>query len=210
MRRIEEAGGRASFVATDVTRAEADVAALTEAVLSRHGRLDCAYVGAGIERYGPLDELAADDFAAVLATNLQGAFHCVKHLVPAIAASGGGAITIMSSQGGTAVGVPSNGAYTASKAGIAGLVRTAALEAAPRGVRVNCVRAANIASELARAAWSAFGVDEARIAAHSPVGRVGTPEDVAGAVLDLSSDAASFVTGAELVVDGGWALQPSL
>lgn len=209
VRRIEAAGGRAAFVAADV-REEADVAALTEAVLSRHGRLHCAYDGAGIERYGALTDLDADGLREVVATNLTGAALCVKHQLPAIADSGGGAIVLMSSQGGTGVGVPTNGAYTATKAGIVGLTMTAALEGGPRGVRVNCIRAANIASEMARAAWTSFGVSEERIREHSPVGRLGTPEDVAAAALFLTSDAASFVNGAALAVDGGWSLQPAL
>ena len=206
---IAAANGRAEFAACDV-REEEQVAALVAGAVERHGRLDCAFNAAGIERYGPVSELDADDFDAVAATNLRGTFLCLKHEIPAIADSGGGAIVNASSQGGTAVGVPTNAPYTTSKAGIVGLTISAALEAAPRDVRVNCVRPANIATEMARAAWTSFGVSEERIREHSPIGRAGEPEDVANAVAFLCSDAAGFITAATLPVDGGWGVAPSL
>lgn len=209
VRQIADAGGQGSFVPTDVRREE-EIAALVARTVERHGRLDCAFNAACIERYGSVETLSAEDFDAVVETALRGTFLCIKHELPAIRDSGGGAIVNASSQGGTAVGVPTNSPYTAAKAGIAGLSLTAALEGAPSGVRVNTVRCANIASTMAREAWASFGVSEERIREHSPVGRVGAPEDVANAVLFLCSDEASFITGAALPVDGGWVIQPSL
>lgn len=191
-------------------RDEEQVAELVLSMVERHGRLDCAFDAAGIERYGPVSELDAAAFDEVEATNLRGTFLCLEHQIPAVAGSGGGAIVNASSQAGTAVGVPTNSPYSASEAGIVGLTISAALEAAPQDVRVNCVRPANIASEMARAAWKAFGVSEERIREHSPIGRVGEPADVAGAVAFLCSDAAGFITGAALPVDGGWGISPSL
>jgi NAD(P)-dependent dehydrogenase (short-subunit alcohol dehydrogenase family) len=207
--RITEAGGNASFVSCDVGDEE-QVATLISTAQERLGRLDCAFNAAGVERYGPVSELAAADFDAVETTNLRGTFLCLKHEIPAIAGSGHGAIVNASSQGGTAVGVPTNSPYTASKAGIVGLTMSAALEAASIGVRINCVRPANIASAMAKAAWSSFGVSEQRIREHCPIGRVGEPGDVASAVAFLCSDRAAYITGATLPVDGGWGISPSL
>jgi NAD(P)-dependent dehydrogenase (short-subunit alcohol dehydrogenase family) len=205
---IKGAGGEATYLHVDV-RDPASVAALVAETVQRYGRLDCAYNNAGVELYGLLTDLPIEQFDEVIRTNLRGTMACLRHEIPAIREAGGGAIVNASSQGGATVGVPTNGAYTAAKAGLIGLTKTAALEAAPL-VRVNCVTAANIASDMAHAAWTSFGVTEERIVHHSPMGRVGHPEDVANAVLFLCSDEASFITGSVLAVDGGWVIQPSL
>jgi NAD(P)-dependent dehydrogenase (short-subunit alcohol dehydrogenase family) len=127
-----------------------------------------------------------------------------------MARTGGGAIVNASSRSGTEFGVPTNGAYSAVKAGIAGLSRSAVNEGGPDGVRVNWIVGAHIRSEMALAAWKSFEIPEERIASLTAIGRVGTPEDFANAVLFLCSDAAGFITGAELAVDGGWGVKPVL
>ena len=127
-----------------------------------------------------------------------------------MAAGGGGSIVNASSRSGTEFGVSTNGAYSAVKAGIAGLCRAAVNEGGPHGVRVNWIVGAHIRSEMALAAWTAFGIPEERIASLTAIGRVGTPEDFVNSVLFLCSDAAGFITGAELTVDGGWGVKPVL
>jgi NAD(P)-dependent dehydrogenase (short-subunit alcohol dehydrogenase family) len=208
-RGIVEAGGEATFIRTDV-REDEQVEALVQSTVARYGSLDCAFNAASLELTGALVDLPVTDFDAVVKTSLRGAFLCLKHELAAMAETGGGSIVHASSRSGTEFGVPSNGAYSAVKAGIAGLCRSAVNEGGPHGVRVNWIVGAHIRSELAVAAWKAFGIPEERIASLTAIGRVGTPEDFANAVLFLCSDAAGFITGAELAVDGGWGVKPVL
>lgn len=206
---IRDRGGEASYVRTDVLEEE-QVEALVGSALKRYGSLDCAFNAATLELTGALVEFPAEDFDRVLHTSLRGAFLCVKHEMAAMVRTGGGAIVNASSRSGTEFGVPTNGAYSAVKAGIAGLSRSAVNEGGPQGVRVNWIVGAHIRSEMAVAAWKSFGIPEERIASLTAIGRVGTPEDFANAVLFLCSDAAGFITGAELAVDGGWGVKPVL
>jgi NAD(P)-dependent dehydrogenase (short-subunit alcohol dehydrogenase family) len=206
---IIAAGGEATFVRTDVQKEE-QVEALVRGTVERHGSLDCAFNAANLQLTGALASLPVADFDAVVNTGLRGAFLCLKHQLAAMAETGGGAIVHASSRSGTEFGVPTNGAYSAVKAGITGLCRTAANEGGPYGVRVNWIVGAHIRSELALQAWNAFGIPEERIASLTAIGRVGTPADFAKAVVFLCSDAAGFVTGAELAVDGGWGVRPML
>ena len=209
VRGIVAAGGEASYIRADVCE-EQQVEALVDGTVQRYGSLDCAFNAATHELTGALVDLPTVDFDQVLTTSLRGAFLCVKHELAAMARTGGGAIVNASSRSGTLFGVPTNGAYSAVKAGIAGLSRTAVNEGGPHGVRVNWIVGAHIRSEMALAAWKAFGIPEERIASLTAIGRVGTPEDFANAVLFLCSDAAGFITGAELAVDGGWGVKPVL
>lgn len=206
---IVAAGGEATFVRTDVQEDD-QVEALVRSTIERYGSLDCAFNAASLELTGALVDLPVSDFDAVVRTSLRGAFLCLRHQLAAMAETGGGAIVHASSRSGTEFGVPTNGAYSAVKAGIAGLCRSAANEGGPHGVRVNWIVGAHIRSELALAAWKAFGIPEERIASLTAIGRVGQPEDFANAVLFLCSDAAGFITGAELAVDGGWGVKPLL
>jgi NAD(P)-dependent dehydrogenase (short-subunit alcohol dehydrogenase family) len=208
-RGIVEQGGEAAFIRADVLD-EAQVEALVRDTVGRYGSLDCAFNAATLELTGAVVDLPVDDFDRVLRTSLRGAFLCLKHEMAAMARTGGGAIVNASSRSGTEFGVPMNGAYSAVKAGIAGLSRSAVNEGGPHGVRVNWIVGAHIRSEMALAAWKAFGIPEERIASLTAIGRVGTPEDFANAVLFLCSDAAGFITGAELAVDGGWGVKPVL
>jgi len=206
---IIDAGGQASYVHADVLE-EDQVEALVRSTLERHGSLDCAFNAAALELTGALVDFPVEDFERVLYTSLRGAFLCLKHEMAAMADTGGGAIVNASSRSGTEFGVPTNGAYSAVKAGIAGLSRSAANEGGSDDVRVNWIVGAHIRSEMALEAWKSFGIPEDRIASLTAIGRVGTPEDFANAVLFLCSDAAGFITGAELAVDGGWGVRPVL
>ena len=208
-RDIVEAGGQATFIRADVLEEE-QIEALVQGAVDRYGSLDCAFNAATLELTGALVDLPVDDFDRVVRTSLRGAFLCLKHEMAAMARTGGGAIVNASSRSGTEFGVPTNGAYSAVKAGIAGLSRSAANEGGAERVRVNWIVGAHIRSEMALAAWKSFGIPEERIASLTAIGRVGTPQDFANAVLFLCSDAAGFITGAELAVDGGWGVKPVL
>jgi len=206
---IVEGGGEAVYIRADV-REEEQVAALVRGTVERYGSLDCAFNAATLELTGALVDLPTEDFDQVVTTSLRGVFLCLKREMAAMAETGGGAIVNASSRSGTEFGVPTNGPYSAVKAGIAGISRSAAVEGGPQGVRVNWIAGAHIRSEMALAAWKAFDIPEERIASLTAIGRVGTPEDFANAVLFLCSDSAGFITGAELAVDGGWGVKPLL
>jgi NAD(P)-dependent dehydrogenase (short-subunit alcohol dehydrogenase family) len=202
---IEAAGGEALAVPTDVTD-EAQVQRLLQRTLERFGAIDLAWNNAGVlGGFAPLHETELADFDAVLATNLRGVTACLKHELAAMLASGrGGAIVNTSSW--TAHGaMPGIAAYAASKGALDALMRTVALEAGPRGIRINNVSPGVIATPMSRAA---LGSDEAMrpLAQHTPLQRIGEPDDVADAVLWLLSDDARFVTGQSVLVDGGFTL----
>jgi NAD(P)-dependent dehydrogenase (short-subunit alcohol dehydrogenase family) len=204
---IREAGGEALFVRCDVSRAD-EVEAMVAAAVRQFGRLDCACNNAGIG--GPA-LLTADyseaDWNRVIGINLTGAWLCMKHEIRALLAQGGGAIVNMASILGT-VGFATAPAYVAAKHGLIGLTRTAALEYATQGVRVNAVCPGFIETPLLASSGITPGSDlYAGIANMHPVKRLGTPEEVAELVVWLSSAAASFVTGAAYLVDGGYTAQ---
>ncbi len=195
---IEAAGGTAEFVACDVS-VEADCAALVERVVERHGALDFAVNNAGIAVHGLLADTATEDFDRVIAVNLRGTFLGMKHQIRQMLASGGGSIVNMASNAGLHA-VKLLGAYTASKHGIVGLTKNAAVEYAEDGIRVNAVCPGAIETPLAR------GISEERrrqILAPQALKRFGTPEEVAAAVAWLCSDESSFVTAVALPVDAG-------
>ncbi len=170
-------GHRALFVATDVSRAS-DVEALVAASLSEFGRLDWAFNNAGVEGASALTgDLSEEDWARVLAINLTGVWLCMRHEIPAMLEAGGGAIVNCASIAGL-VGFPGAAAYVASKHGVVGLTRTAALEYAARGIRVNAVCPGIIHTAMIdRYTHGSRGV-EAQLAAGEPIGRMGTAEEV--------------------------------
>lgn len=208
---IEGEGGKAVFQRCDVA-VETDVEALVERAISQFGRLDYAHNNAGIG--GPPGTTAdydTDTWSAVLAVNLNGVFFCMKHEIPRMLEVGGGAIVNTSSTFGM-VGVPGLPAYVASKHGIAGLTRAAALEYAQQGIRVNAVAPGATLTPTVEEFFAMVGPDdpkavEAQFAAGAPVGRLGTPGEIGPAVAWLCSEEASFVTGLVMPVDGGWTAQ---
>jgi NAD(P)-dependent dehydrogenase (short-subunit alcohol dehydrogenase family) len=203
---ITEQGGEATFVRTDVSRA-VEVQALISQAVATYGRLDCAHNNAGISGGGHAltAEYAEDTWHQVIAINLTGVWLCMKYEIPQMLQQGSGAIVNTASVAGL-IGGRGLAAYVASKHGVVGLSKTAALEYAQQGIRVNCVCPGVIQTPM-----TARGLSDperrARIIASEPVGRVGTPEEIAEAVIWLCSDAASFVTGHTMTVDGGFVAQ---
>jgi len=203
---ITEQGGVAIFVQTDVTQATAVEALISKAV-ETYGRLDCAHNNAGISGGGRAltAEYSEDTWHQVIAVNLTGVWLCMKYEIPQMLSQGSGAIVNTASVAGL-IGGRGLAAYVASKHGVVGLTKTAALEYAQQGIRVNCVCPGVIHTPM-----TARGLDDperrARIIASEPIGRVGTPEEVAEAVVWLCADAASFVTGHTMTVDGGYVAQ---
>ena len=197
---IIQAGGQARGVAADVTD-EAQVAAMVQAALDAFGRLDCAFNNAGVApaEAQPLAEITAEEWARVIGVNLTGVFLCMKHEVAAMAATGGGSIVNTASIAGR-IALPRAGAYVAAKHGVIGLTRVGALDHARDGVRVNAVCPGYVETPLA-----SRGIERRReaILARVPLGRIGTVEEIAEAVVWLCSDRAGFVTGEALGVDGG-------
>jgi NAD(P)-dependent dehydrogenase (short-subunit alcohol dehydrogenase family) len=203
---LREDGGEVLFVPTDAT-VEAEVAALVETTVRTFGRLDVAFDNAGgASAFGPVAQIAAEAFAADVTLNLTSAFLALKHQVPAILASGGGAVLLNASNLGV-VGMPGAAAYVAAKHGVVGLARSAALELAQQGVRVNALVTGGVDTPLFRGTMGATPQGAAQIAGLHPVGRVAQPDEIASFVAYLLCDEASFVTGAALAVDGGWTAQ---
>jgi NAD(P)-dependent dehydrogenase (short-subunit alcohol dehydrogenase family) len=203
---IRGAGGEAEFVRCDVAR-PAEVEALVRRTAGLFGRLDCAFNNAGIEGVSaPTAECTEENWDRVIGTNLKGVWLCMRHEIPVMLRQGGGAIVNCASVAGL-VGFRGIPAYTASKHGLIGLTRTAALEYATQGIRVNAVCPGVIRTAMVERFTHADPQAEAGLVAAEPVGRMGTPEEVAAAVLWLCSDAASFVTGHALAVDGGMVAQ---
>ena len=198
---IVAAGGEACFVPTDVTHPE-DVERLIAAAVAEFGRLDVLFNNAGT--FGPLGLLGEQEATAlddVLATNVRGVFLGMKYALAQMLAQGRGTIVNNASTTGARNATLGVGLYAAAKAAVISLTRSAALEYAAHGIRVNAVAPGRIATEMLQ---HAGGGDMARFAAILPMRRLGTPEEVAEAVLWLASDAASFVTGHVLAVDGGF------
>jgi NAD(P)-dependent dehydrogenase (short-subunit alcohol dehydrogenase family) len=200
---IKEGGGVASCIAADVAVAGQVEGAVNKTV-EAYGRLDLAFNNAGVE--GVMADTATaneEAFDRTIAINLKGVWLCMKYEIPQMLKGGGGAVVNTASTLGL-VAMETAGAYVASKHGVVGLTRTAALEYAQRNIRVNCVCPGFIRTPMIERALDKNMVDEASMVAIEPVGRLGKPEEIAEGVLWLCSDAASFVTGHTLTIDGGW------
>jgi NAD(P)-dependent dehydrogenase (short-subunit alcohol dehydrogenase family) len=205
---ITEQGGEALFVKTDVSNA-VEVAALIGQAVETYGRLDCAHNNAGIgsRPRAPLHECAEDTWDRVLSINLKGVWLCMKYEIIQMLTQGSGTIVNTASIMGLVGSWSGTAAYNASKHGVVGLTKTAALEYATSGIRVNAVCPGYIRTPLIEEALSSNPALEAQIVARHPVGRMGRPEEIAEAVVWLCSDAASFVTGHTMTIDGGYVAQ---
>ncbi len=206
VRMVKEAGGEAFFIKVDVSNA-AEVEAMVNTVVDTYGRIDCAYNNAGIEgRLASTDEYPEDVFDKVIDINLTGVWLCMKYELPHMLKQGSGAI-VNTASGAGLIGVAGMSAYVASKHGVVGLTKTAALEYAKSGIRVNSVCPGLIQTPMVeRITAEQPQLGEALVAAE-PIGRTGKPEEIAESVVWLSSDAASFVTGHAMSVDGGFVAQ---
>lgn len=205
VRMIQAMGGDALFVQTDVTR-EADVTALIERTLHTYGRLDYAFNNAGMEQTPkPLPEQTEEEYMRIMEVNVKGVWLCLKHELPLIQATGGGAVVNTSSISGV-VGFATIPLYSASKHAVIGLTKCVALEYAAFGIRVNAICPGAIA-QTGTFERSFGGNTQAveQVRTSYPLGRLGTVEEIANTVLYLCSDAAGFVTGQALVIDGGYA-----
>ncbi len=204
---IVGSSGEAIFVRTDVS-SSADVENLIRQATEAYGRLDCAFNNAGIigSIATPSHEYSEEDWDRVIGVNLKGVWLCMKHEIPQMLQQGGGVIVNTSSIWGL-VGANGYSAYVASKHAVAGLTKTAALEYIGSGIRINAVNPGPIETAITQSVFKAVPEMQEQIITTTPIGRMGEPREVAEAVVWLCSDAASYVVGHTLIVDGGWVAQ---
>jgi NAD(P)-dependent dehydrogenase (short-subunit alcohol dehydrogenase family) len=200
--KLVAAGHQALAVRCDVSD-DAQVAAMVDRAVAEFGRLDAAFNNAGVmARIAPTADSTREDWDRVTGVNLRGVWSCMKHELRQMERQGGGAIVNNASVG-ALTGNPGIGSYIASKHGVVGLTRTAALEYVKRGIRVNAVNPGLIDTQIARDVVCGDERAYAEMAKHVPIGRAGRPEEIASAVLWLCSPGASYVVGHALTVDGG-------
>jgi len=219
---IKKAGGEATFISFDVTKSQSVKDAIDK-ILSVYGRLDFAHNNAGVECLrAPIAESDEEDWERTIQINLTGTWRCMKYEIPAILKQGKGAIVNTASVAGL-VGLRKFGAYSASKHGIVGLTKTAALEYVKHGIRVNAVCPGLIETDMVGRniigdSQESGGITQLfgdfqkflglkRLSKGQPAGRLGTPEEVADAVVWLCSDEASYINGHALVIDGGFVVR---
>lgn len=207
IRLIEEQGGRAVSVRCDVSQA-ADVKAALAKTVETFGRLDFAFNNAGIEPKNPAPtaDYSEEEWDRIFDINLRGVFLCMKHEIPLILKQGGGAI-VNTSSGAGVIGIKGSPAYTAAKHGVIGLTRAAALDYAAQNLRINAVCPGYIDTPMMGRFTGGTPEGRAKVVAEEPVGRMGKPEEIAAAVVWLCSDAAAFMVGHALVMDGGQTIQ---
>lgn len=201
-RMIEEAGGRALAVRCDVSRAE-DVKAALDHTVETFGRLDFAFNNAGVEQ--PImatAELTEKEWDRIVDINLRGVFLCMRHEIPLMLKQGSGVI-VNASSGAGVKGFAGQAAYCAAKHGIVGLSKAAALDYAKSNIRINAVCPGIIETPMMDRFSGGTPEGRERVIAQEPVGRMGKPEEIAAAVVWLCSDAAAFVIGHAMVIDGG-------
>jgi NAD(P)-dependent dehydrogenase (short-subunit alcohol dehydrogenase family) len=205
VRLVKEAGGDGLFVRADVSRAE-DVRAMVDRTVEAYGRLDFAFNNAGVTDIpAAFTEKTEDHYDRIMDVNAKGVWLCLKYEIAQMLKDGGGAIVNNSSVGGV-VGMAGVAIYVASKHAVIGLTKSAALEFARSGVRINAVAPGAVETDM----FASFARDpqvKERVMAMHPIGRVGQPEEVAAAVVWLCSTQAGFVTGHTLAVDGGFTAQ---
>lgn len=206
VRMITDAGGEAYFVRADVSQAD-QVENLVNETVGKYGRLDYAFNNAGIEgEQAVTADCPEDNWDRVIDVNLKGTWLCMKHEIPQMLKQGKGSIVNMSSVAGL-IGYRNIPAYVASKHGVIGLTKTAALEYATTGIRINVVCPGVIRTPMVDRFAGGSPEGEEQLMESEPIGRLGVPEEIAEAVIWLCSDAASFVLGHAMVIDGGLVAQ---
>jgi NAD(P)-dependent dehydrogenase (short-subunit alcohol dehydrogenase family) len=206
VRLVRAQGGEALFVPTDVAQ-EAQVKNLVGRTLEQFGRLDFAFNNAGIEQVPtPFLEQTVETYDQVMNINVKGVWLSMKCEIPAMLKTGGGAI-VNTSSGAGVIGMPGAEIYVASKHAVIGLTKSAALEFGKQGIRVNAVLPAVIETDMSRRFFGENPETRDAVAAQHPIGRIGAPEEIADAVIWLSSSKSSFVIGHSLLVDGGYTAQ---
>ncbi|MBW4534207.1 MAG: SDR family oxidoreductase [Pleurocapsa minor HA4230-MV1] len=200
---LRNAGVDCLFVRSDVSN-EAEIKALVQTTVEKFGKLDCAFNNAGIESpQKPLHKQSSEDFDKLMAINARGLFLCMKYEIQQMLSQGAGAIVNTSSTVGL-IGFPGASPYVASKHAVMGLTRSAALDYAKQGIRINAVNLGAIATEGLDRILNQMEITADDLAAIVPMGRIAQAEEVAQAVVFLCSDAASYITGQPLVIDGGY------
>ena len=202
---IRKLGGDAAFVRADVAK-DADVKAMVDFTVGKYGRLNVAFNNAGVEWTGPLDQATEAEYRRVFDINVWGVLNSMRHEIPVMLKNGGGAIVNNSSVAGH-VGLGQVSVYIASKHAVEGLTKSVALEFAKQNIRINAVAPGVIATDMLDRFAGKESEMRDSLTSIIPVGRIGAGEEIAAAVLYLSSDDAKFTTGTSLVVDGGYVAQ---
>ena len=200
---ICETGAECLYIHSDASNEE-DIKALVLHTVATYGRLDCAFNNAGVETpIKPLHEQSVEDFDNLMAINVRGLFLCMKYEIQQMLSQGSGVIVNNSSTSGL-VAFPETSPYVASKHAVMGLTRSAALDYAKQGIRVNAVNPGVTATELLDRSSKQLGITADDLDSFVPMGRIGQATEIAQAVVFLCSDAASYITGQPLVIDGGF------
>lgn len=203
---LERSGAQVISSQADVAK-PTEVAAAVHATIAKFGHLHILFANAGISGRGLAPEMPLEEFDRIMEVNVRGAFLCARYAIPHLARTGGGSIIFTASEL-ALVGSPGGAAYCASKAALLGMARALALDHGKQGIRVNCLCPGAVDTPLLWSSAERLGrsIEEyrAEIISRMPLGRIGQPEEIARAALFLASDDSSFMTGAALVVDGGW------
>jgi NAD(P)-dependent dehydrogenase (short-subunit alcohol dehydrogenase family) len=205
---IEQQGGRALAVRCDVTEAD-DIKLALDKTAQMFGRLDFAFNNAGIEpkKPAPTADYDLNEWERIIEIDLRGVFLCMKYEIPLIIKHGGGGAIVNTSSGAGVIGIKGSPAYTAAKHGVIGLTKAAALDYAAHNIRVNAVCPGYIDTPMMDRFTGGTPEGRAKVISEEPIGRMGKPEEIANAVVWLCSEAAGFIVGSAMVIDGGQTIQ---